>query len=167
MSQENIQQIKERVNKLMAMTEEIKKAVSELHEKLKTSELVGAVERLGELKDTLRAFMLRDYAEFSITLRDTCATANCEDVEVLVERKNFRRSIEVKRNTSIVDIYKMFFDDASILEHLVDNIVATIANIASEVKKNTDLLEKIQTLEQNISWIDTELGEIRRRLEDP
>ena len=167
MSQVDVEQIKKHVSELISKAEELKKVASEIHEKVKSSDLVNAVEKLNEVKDTLRAFVLRDHTEFSITLRDTCVSSQCEDIEVIVERKNFRYAIEVKRSTSVIDVYKMFFDDQGVLKQLVDKLLGAMINVASEVKKSTDLLEKIQTLESDIRWINSELDDIKEKLEDP
>jgi cell division septum initiation protein DivIVA len=167
MSQANIEDVKKRVDELVKKAEELKKTASELRELAKTSDLTNAVEKLNELKDTLRSFLLRDYTEFSITLRDACVSTQCEDVEVIVERKSFRYSMEVKRSASVIDVYHMFFDNNDVLEHLIDNLVGAMVNVASEAKKSTDLLEKIHMLEKNIEWISRELDDIEEKLEDP
>jgi SMC interacting uncharacterized protein involved in chromosome segregation len=167
MSQVDIEQMKKRVSELISKAEELKKTASEIHEKVKSSDLVNAVEKLNEVKDTLKSFMMRDHTEFSITLRDACVSVQCEDVELVVERKGFRRPYEVKRSTSIVDIYKTFFDDQGALEQLIDYLLEAMVKVASEVKKSTDLLEKIHTLEGKIEWIGYELNDIKEKLEDP
>jgi uncharacterized coiled-coil DUF342 family protein len=155
------------VSELISKAEELKKVASEIHEKVKSSDLVNAVEKLNEVKDTLKSFMMRDHTEFSITLRDACVSTQCEDVELIIERKSFRSSIEVKRSTSVIDVYKTFFDDQNVLEQLVDKLLGAMINVASEVKKSTDLLEKIHTLERDIEWIGYELNDIKEKLEDP
>jgi methyl-accepting chemotaxis protein len=167
MSQVDVEQMKKRVDELISKAEELKKTASEIHEKAKSSDLVNAVEKLSEVKDTLKSFMMRDHREFSITLRDACVSVQCEDVELIIERKSFRRPYEVKRSTSIVDIYKAFFDDQGALEQLIDNLLEAMIRVAGEVKKSTDLLERIHMLERNIEWIDADLGSIKEKLEDP
>jgi len=157
----------EHVKKLIEKAKELEKATSELYEKVKSSDLIRAVEKLSELNDTLKAFVLRDYTKFSITIIDACVSSQCEDIELVVGRESFRYAIRVKRSTSIVDIYKTFFDANSVLEQLIDDLLGAMINVASEVKKNTDLLDKISKLERNIEWINTELDEIKEKLEDP
>jgi len=166
-NQSDIEQMRKRVDELISKAEELKKVASEIHEKVKSSDLVNAVEKLSEVKDTLKSFMMRDHTEFSITLRDACVSTQCEDVELIIERKSYRRSIEVKRSTSVIDVYKMFFDDQGALEQLIDNLLEAMIKVASEVKKSTDLLERIHTIERNIEWIGYELSNIKEKLEDP
>jgi uncharacterized coiled-coil DUF342 family protein len=167
MSQIDTEQIKERVNELVKKAEELKKTASELHEKLKDSELARRVERLGEAIDTLKKFTLRYYSEFSLVLKDTCASVDCKDIEVFVVRSDFYHVIKVKHDTSVVDIYKIFFDDQSVLEKMISNLVGAMINVAESVKRDVDLLAKISELERNIEFMSRELDDIEEKLEDP
>jgi transcription termination factor NusB len=167
MSHAESEQVIEHVNKLLTHADELKKAINELYEKTKSSEIVANLERLVEIRDALAYFVVRKANEFSVILTDTCASDNCEDIDVLIKRPGFHSFFRVKRNASLIEIYQMFFDSKKALEKLITDLVTAIISVTRAVEKETDLLDKIKMMRRDIDYIDAELQEIKEKLEDP
>jgi DNA-binding transcriptional regulator GbsR (MarR family) len=166
--EQDIEQVKEHVNKLLAHVDELKKAIEELSEYVKTSEVVKYVEKLGEIRATLNYYILGKADEFSIALIDKCASANCEDIDVIVKRPNaFGQVITVKRDANLIEIYQRFFSNKKILEKLITDLVVAVMNLSKAVEKELDILSKIREMQGNIESISEELEDIKERIEDP
>ena len=159
MSQIDVEQIK----KLIEKAKELQETVSELYEVIKDSELSREVEKLAETNETLSYFILRRASEFALFLHDPVG----EKIGVLVNRLSFTHVTYVQRNANIIDIYEKFFNDQSVLEKLVSDLVVAIINVAKSVKKNVDLLDKVSELKREIEFMSKELNEIYEKLEDP
>ena len=163
MSQINVEQMIKHVNELMERAEELERTLNEIREKIESSELRGAVERLAEIKDTLGFFALRSASQFGLYLYMLAG----EEIGVLVKRFSFEHVIYVPRDAGIVDIYKRFFDDQAALEKLVTSLVKAMIDVAEAVEKSVDLLRKINELEGSVKYIINELDAIYKKLEDP
>jgi regulator of replication initiation timing len=148
------------IERILAEIEKLKKAVGEVKDVLSSSSLEHLLERLNATVENVKHYVNREIDEFSVKIyyRDD------EKMSVAVHRPFFSHLIErLPLNTQLLEIYRMFFNDNKLLNELVATLVYYAVSVASEVKKNIDIFNRVERVEDEVRRLEREIEELRKK----
>lgn len=146
--------LEERVRVVLDKIESLKKSLREISEVLKDSRLSELAGKLYQQEKALWNYMSRNMMAFTV---EVCSVTD-EYITVAIRRGHSTYAvITLPRNTSLIDIYREFFDSSEAFSNVLSSIVDVIDTIASEVAKRIDLFERIRSIETAVDRLRSEV----------